>query len=49
MNLTTTLRQFTAHGIAKRLDLSGDKHRFFSLRTAKAWTAWLGKAKKGGH
>ena len=46
MNLTTTLRQFKAHGTAKGLDLSGDKHRFFSLKTAKAWTAFLKKAKK---
>jgi hypothetical protein len=46
MNIATQLRQFKAYAIAKGLDLSGDKDRFFSLKTAKDWTKWLEKAKK---
>ena len=36
--------RFMLYAIRHRLDIRGDSLRFFSLKTARAWTAWLRKA-----
>jgi hypothetical protein len=46
MNIATELKKFTADAKKRGLDLSGDSQRFFKLKTARAWTAWLERAGK---
>ena len=46
MNLSTELRQFIKRLEYLGHDTSGNKERFYSLKTARAWTAWIEKAKK---
>jgi hypothetical protein len=46
MEIATELKKFTADAKKRGLDLSGDKERFFKLKTARAWTAWVEKAGK---
>ena len=38
------LGAFVDHAKKRGLDLRGDALRFFSIKTARAWTAWLRKA-----
>ena len=41
MNIATELNKFTTDAKKKGLDMSGDKKRFFSPKTARAWTKHL--------
>jgi hypothetical protein len=45
MNIATELAKFTAHAKKCRMNTSGDKGRWFNSKTARAWTAWLTKAR----
>jgi len=44
-NITAQLGLFELYARKRGMDLSGDKGRFFKLSTARAWTAWLTKAR----
>ena len=35
------LDTFIYSAVQRRLDLRGDALRFFSLKTARSWTAWI--------
>lgn len=41
----TELIKFITHAQKRGLDLSGDTKRFYKIKTARAWTAWLAKAR----
>lgn len=47
MKVAEILEQFIFDNTekARGLDLSGDAKRFFKIKTARAWTAWLAKAR----
>jgi hypothetical protein len=45
MTVKTILKQFIWRAELKRMDLSGNKSRFFNPKTARAWTAFLTKAR----
>ncbi|MES2942909.1 MAG: hypothetical protein V4772_08575 [Pseudomonadota bacterium] len=46
MNYTEELKQFTLAQIGKKpMNFNGDEKRFFSLRTARAWTKWIQAAR----
>jgi hypothetical protein len=50
MNIELEISRFKAeHGKGRIVDFSRDKtepRRFANLHTARAWTAWIAKAKK---
>lgn len=35
------LEKFAAWAVSKNMNLAGDDLRFFNLKTARAWTAWV--------
>jgi hypothetical protein len=45
MKTSEILKQFTWQAAVRGMDLSGDKGRWFNGKTARAWTAWLTKAR----
>lgn len=45
MDVAAELKKFTAHAKQRGMDLSGDAGRFYKAKTARAWTAWLAKAR----
>jgi hypothetical protein len=45
MRITEILGHFIADARRRGMDLRGDAKRWFNPKTARAWTAWLTKAR----
>jgi len=45
MKIQEELVRFTAHAQKQGMNTSGDARRWFNGKTARAWTAWLTKAR----
>ena len=45
MKISTELQKFKWHAYDKGMDLRGNATRWFNGKTARAWTAWLTKAR----
>lgn len=44
-HIADELGKFSAHAKAKGLNLAGNEQVFFKGKTARAWTAWLARAR----